>query len=31
VVGGVARPGFRRGLPPGVAFFANATINKTKS
>jgi len=28
VVGGAARPGSRRGLPPGVTVFANATINK---
>jgi hypothetical protein len=31
VVGGTARPGRRRGLPPGVTVFANATINKTTS
>jgi len=27
VVGGAARPGSRRGLPPGVTVFANARIN----
>jgi hypothetical protein len=26
VVGGAARPGSRRGLPPGVTVFANARI-----
>jgi len=31
VVGGAACPGSRRGLPPGVTVFANATINKTTS
>jgi len=31
VVSGAARPGCRRGLPPGVTVFANATINKTTS
>ena len=31
VVGGTARPGFRRGLPPGVTVFAIARINKTTS
>jgi len=29
VVGGAACPGYRRGPPPGVTVFANATINKT--
>ena len=28
VVGGAARPGSRRGPPPGVTVFANARINK---
>jgi hypothetical protein len=28
VVYGAACPGSRRGLPPGVTVFANATINK---
>jgi len=28
VVGWAACPGSRRGLPPGVTVFANATINK---
>jgi len=31
VVSGTACPGSRRGLPPGVTVFANATINKTTS
>jgi len=31
MVGGAARPGSRRGLPPGVTVFANARINKTTS
>jgi hypothetical protein len=31
VVSGAACPGSRRGLPPGVTVFANATINKTTS
>jgi hypothetical protein len=31
VVSGAACPGCRRGLPPGVTVFANATINKTTS
>ena len=31
VVGGAACPGSRRGPPPGVTVFANATINKTTS
>ena len=29
MVGGAACPGSRRGLPPGVTVFANATINNT--
>ena len=31
VVSGATCPGSRRGLPPGVTVFANATINKTTS
>ncbi len=31
VAGATARPGSRRGLPPGVTVFANAIINKTTS
>jgi hypothetical protein len=31
VVSGAARPGSRRGLPPGVTVFANARIIKTTS
>jgi hypothetical protein len=31
VVGATARPGSRRGLPPGVTVFANTTSAKTRA